>query len=655
MTEFNRRQLLKLTGAALSPFNRALAYFSAAVTAAYASACSQTDKKDKLPQQTMTTPTGTLFFNPIVKPLNSVGTFMSGCTATFYFTGTTDLAPIYADGALTVPLANPLSSDASGTFVAIYLDPTIVYRAQIKTSAGVLVSDTDPYILSSFPRLSANGIGALLYPKSAAEITAGVTIVNSQHPVGDVRRYGAKGDGLTNDAPAFIAAFSIAGVRVRIPASQTPYFINRNLGVPVCGSVSGDGWNNSIIKCGAAVTRLISITGACATLYEDFRITGNSTANALGIVLGDGALTSLIALNNLMIGEFTGKGAAGLKLDQIVTLHAFNCILQASNNNLITGATPSFPTTCHFWGGWIQTALHEGAIIKSGSNVCFHRTIVEVNRKAGILAQTAAGCLIEDLLIDADCWFEDNWHDHTDTGTQVFDVVVDGTNGADATKTSVIIRDSRFSHGTSPSSDRRALNLIHSCASLENMRCYYGFPYEIVVSTNDCRVQCVGDSADRMTRFISNPTAATVIAPIFSQVIELGTGLSLNPGTWQNWTPTYSSSAGNAATSFVGGAVTTTLARFVVLGKHCTVTVSFSSTLNAVTPNALFLTLPAGMNSANGNTIQACLTSDAATSFNGLVQTNGGNTLKILRDVSLNRWGSGHACSAQFSFTFEIQ
>ena len=610
----------------------------------------------------MTTPTGVLFQNPIVKPLNQNATFMSGCTATFYLSGTTSLTPVYADGALTTSLANPLAADASGTFVAVYLDPSVIYRVQIKTSTGVLVSDTDPYVPSSLTGLSAAGIGAIFYPKTPAEISAGVTIVSFQYPVGDVRRYGALGNGLTDDSAAFSAAFSISGIRVRIPASPTPYYINANLSIPVCGSVTGDGWNKSVIQVGASVTKLLSITGACATLFEDFRITGNSTANALGIVLGDGTLTSQIALNNLMVGEFTGNAAAGIKLDQIVTLHAFNCILQGSANNLITGTTPAFPTTCHFWGGWIQTAFHEGAVIKSGSNICFHGTIIEVNLNTGILVQTALGCSVEDLLIDEDCWFEDNWHNHTDTGTKVFDVVVDGTNGGispvppgTAAATSVIIRDSRFSHGTSASSDRRSLNVIHAFTSLENMRCYFGFPFEIIVSTNDCVVQCLGDGADRMTRFISNPTGASVVAPIFSQVIDLGTGQSLNPGTWQNWTPTYSSSAGNAATSFVGGAVTTTLARFVVLGKHCTVTVNFSSTLNAVTPTQLLLSLPAGMNAANANTTQACLTSDATTSFNGFVQTNGGNTLKVFRDVALNTWGSGHACSAQFSFTFEIQ
>lgn len=123
---------------------------------------------------------GVLFQNPIVKPLSSNGTFMSGCTATFYLSATTTLTPIYADGALTTPLANPITADASGTFVAVYLDQSVLYRVQIKTSTGVLISDTDPV-----------AIGVLLNPRTAAEISAGVTPTNFGYLPGDVRRYGA--------------------------------------------------------------------------------------------------------------------------------------------------------------------------------------------------------------------------------------------------------------------------------------------------------------------------------------------------------------------------------------------------------------------------------------------------------------------------------
>lgn len=153
----------------------------------------------------MTTPTGVLFQNPIVKPLSSNGTFLANCTATFFLTGTTTPATVYADGTLTTPLANPVTADASGTFVAVYLDPAVVYRVQIKTSTGTLISDTDPVVPA--PGLTQSGIGFVFYPRTPIEISAGITPVNYFYPQGNVLRYGNNSaPGVTDMTAAFNAA-----------------------------------------------------------------------------------------------------------------------------------------------------------------------------------------------------------------------------------------------------------------------------------------------------------------------------------------------------------------------------------------------------------------------------------------------------------------
>jgi len=168
----------------------------------------------------MTTPVGALFYNPVAKPLSSNGTFMSGCTATFYLTGTTTAATIYADGALTTPLANPLSADASGTFVPIYLDPDVIYRVQIKTSTGSLISDTDPYIPSGLSNLTQQGLGKVFYPQTAAEVSASVTPVDYFYPQGDVRRYGPALDGVTDDTTELQNWVKVGG-NLTFPVPQT--------------------------------------------------------------------------------------------------------------------------------------------------------------------------------------------------------------------------------------------------------------------------------------------------------------------------------------------------------------------------------------------------------------------------------------------------
>ncbi len=60
--------------------------------------------------------------------------------------------------------------------------------------------------------LSASVIGALLYNRTAAEIAASVIPSSYGYPVGDVRRYGAIGDGTTNDAAAIESAILVAAI-----------------------------------------------------------------------------------------------------------------------------------------------------------------------------------------------------------------------------------------------------------------------------------------------------------------------------------------------------------------------------------------------------------------------------------------------------------
>jgi len=94
--------------------------------------------------------TGQLLPDVIFRMLDSSGNPISGGTATFYLTGTLDVAAIYSNAALSVTLANPLSTNAGGLFVsgvtptAVYLDPTVTYRAIFKDASGTTIRDIDP-------------------------------------------------------------------------------------------------------------------------------------------------------------------------------------------------------------------------------------------------------------------------------------------------------------------------------------------------------------------------------------------------------------------------------------------------------------------------------------------------------------------------------
>lgn len=145
----------------------------------------------------MTTPTGGLFNDPRVKPLSTTGQFQAGCYYCFFLTGSTTPANVYSDGLLATPLSQPTPgsvnpsagtvSDSAGRFVAIYLNPLIIYRAQLYSAAGSLLEDTDPYVVAGGTAASTtsatqlNGIPAINWARvsrTAAEISANTVVQN---------------------------------------------------------------------------------------------------------------------------------------------------------------------------------------------------------------------------------------------------------------------------------------------------------------------------------------------------------------------------------------------------------------------------------------------------------------------------------------------
>jgi hypothetical protein len=92
--------------------------------------------------------TAYLYYEPRARPLSSTTlTVIPNATLTFYFSGTTNLAPIYATSSTTgAQLANPISADGSGLFPVIYVDPNVTYRTILKDVNGVTKEDTDPAV-----------------------------------------------------------------------------------------------------------------------------------------------------------------------------------------------------------------------------------------------------------------------------------------------------------------------------------------------------------------------------------------------------------------------------------------------------------------------------------------------------------------------------
>lgn len=114
--------------------------------------------------------TGVLFYDPRAKPLSTTGTYQPGCYLYFYTTGTTTQTPVYADGALTTPLSQPVTAASDGRFAAIYMNPATIYRVQMYTAGGTLLEDTDPFVPG--PNLAAYVTNSALASTLAGYVTS---------------------------------------------------------------------------------------------------------------------------------------------------------------------------------------------------------------------------------------------------------------------------------------------------------------------------------------------------------------------------------------------------------------------------------------------------------------------------------------------------
>lgn len=148
-----------------------------------------------------------LFTLPKQVPIQSSGAPWAGAKAYFYRAGTTTDQAVYTDAACSVAHAQPVVADANGVFAPIYKNPNASYdyRLQLKQSDGTLIYDVD-----NIPRftLTQAQIGALFYPRTAAEIAAGVTPTYYYYEPGDVRRYGADSTGASFSDTAFDSALT---------------------------------------------------------------------------------------------------------------------------------------------------------------------------------------------------------------------------------------------------------------------------------------------------------------------------------------------------------------------------------------------------------------------------------------------------------------
>ena len=201
----------------------------------------------------------------------------------FFLTGTTTSTPVYTTSALSVAHTQPVQADSGGVLATVYLDPSIVYKASVYDQNDVLQYTVDPVNDSL---LSQSAIGLLLYPRTAAEISAGVTPTNYAYSPGetsrgDITRYGVTtASSAAAVATAVQAALSSHGYAF-IPAGDWNW--NPVLFTGTRQRIYGDGFRTQLVYTGTGIA--IDFDGYAGCEVSELVIVATNSS-AVGIDIG---------------------------------------------------------------------------------------------------------------------------------------------------------------------------------------------------------------------------------------------------------------------------------------------------------------------------------------------------------------------------------
>jgi Pectate lyase superfamily protein len=146
--------------------------------------------------------------------LSAVGG-LTGASVYFYYTETSNLAPVYTDKELTLPATNPVVIANGAILPVVFLDPTITYRRRI-VFLDSSVRDVDPLYAPGVAvddLLSADGAGLSGY--SASTFYPAITVGSKLKDFVSIKDapFGAKGNGVDDDTAAIVAAIAFMKAR----------------------------------------------------------------------------------------------------------------------------------------------------------------------------------------------------------------------------------------------------------------------------------------------------------------------------------------------------------------------------------------------------------------------------------------------------------
>jgi hypothetical protein len=214
---------------------------------------------------------------PIFRAFDNAGVPLAGGLLYTYAANTTTPQNTYSDAAGASPNPNPVVLDSTGS-ATVRLDPTLAYKFVLKDSSGATTLWTEDYY-------QAPGLTSLL--RTAQEVAASVTPSDYSYVPGDLRRYGAVGDGATDDTTAWTNAIA-TGHRILGGGPQYTYKVTGTMtlsGSFVCdlqGATVKPTGNFVFLNSSQTLDITTTYTGSIAIGARSFTVT-----SATGIVAGD--------------------------------------------------------------------------------------------------------------------------------------------------------------------------------------------------------------------------------------------------------------------------------------------------------------------------------------------------------------------------------
>lgn len=300
-----------------------------------------------------------LILQPQMLALNNLAAPLSGAKAYVFDAGTSTPRATYPTAADAEAGTNAQShpviaqgSPAPGVFEPMYVNTAGgPYKLDIRTSAGVS--------LSGYPRddipvspLSGEEIGALIYPRTSVEISAGITPVSYIYPVGHPYRYGTNTTpGTTNMTAAINTCADVcrsANVAMTPPGETMLVSSSLNFtGIRVYGE-RGDG--AVTFQATSAQFDVITTQGDCT--LENIRVDGGwdgvtagQSGNNIAVTKSTGdQFPYLVSIHNV-VSTNAKRSSIYLRRPGYTNIYAARCLTAGLHSLEIEGATSAAAAT----------------------------------------------------------------------------------------------------------------------------------------------------------------------------------------------------------------------------------------------------------------------------------------------------------------------